>query len=243
MITLNYWTRNPSILVDELSKVRPVSTANTRIPFLTKLYREYLESEDSPAFILGAAQNYTVATLENLAQRGGRMERRAAVLALGFLGHSSSSACLSMALRDADRGVRFLADNALRSLWCRDGSDCQRQALRTVIRLISSLQFDVALEHSTRLISDAPHFAEAWNQRAIVQYHRQRFDDSMKDCRTVLTLNPLHFGAAAGMGQCQLELGQPDLALKSFRRALKLNPSLEGVRATISSLQRSKEDI
>lgn len=220
-----------------------MSRANTRTPLLTKLYREYLESEDSPAFILAASQHYTVATLESLAWRGGRMERRAAVLALGFLGHSCSSLCLANALRDADRGVRFLAENALRSLWCRDGSACQRQALRTVIQMIAARQFDLALEHSTRLISDAPHFAEAWNQRAIVQYHRREFGDSVKDCRRALNLNPLHFGAAAGMGRCQLELGQRHLALKSFRRALKLNPSLEGVRAMISSLNRSREDI
>jgi hypothetical protein len=45
------------------------------------------------------------------------------------------------------------------------------------------------------------------------------------------------------MGHCQLYLGRPQLALQSFDRALKLNPSLEGVRAVVSSLQRALEDI
>jgi hypothetical protein len=36
-----------------------------------------------------------------------------------------------------------------------------------------------------------------------------------------------------------LQLGRPRLALESFRRALALNPNLEGVRANITSLERT----
>jgi cytochrome c-type biogenesis protein CcmH/NrfG len=43
------------------------------------------------------------------------------------------------------------------------------------------------------------------------------------------------------MGQCYLQLGDFDAALESFRRALKLNPNLEGVRASVAYLERAKK--
>jgi cytochrome c-type biogenesis protein CcmH/NrfG len=41
------------------------------------------------------------------------------------------------------------------------------------------------------------------------------------------------------MGQCYLQLGDRAAALEAFRRALKLNPNLEGVRATVTYLERA----
>jgi cytochrome c-type biogenesis protein CcmH/NrfG len=43
------------------------------------------------------------------------------------------------------------------------------------------------------------------------------------------------------MGQCYLQLGDFDSALQSFRRALRLNPNLEGVRASVAYLERSRK--
>jgi hypothetical protein len=37
------------------------------------------------------------------------------------------------------------------------------------------------------------------------------------------------FGAAAGMGQCYLKMGGQVMALEAFRRALRINPNLDGV--------------
>jgi cytochrome c-type biogenesis protein CcmH/NrfG len=43
------------------------------------------------------------------------------------------------------------------------------------------------------------------------------------------------------MGQCYLQLGNYDAALESFRRALRLNPNLEGVRASVTYLERARK--
>jgi tetratricopeptide (TPR) repeat protein len=42
------------------------------------------------------------------------------------------------------------------------------------------------------------------------------------------------------MGQCYLNLGDHEEALDCFRRALRLNPELEGVRAAVQNLERAK---
>ena len=45
------------------------------------------------------------------------------------------------------------------------------------------------------------------------------------------------------MGQCYLMQDNPVAALESFRRALRLNPGMEEVRAQVIRLQRSiRED-
>ena len=103
----------------------------------------------------------------------------------------------------------------------------------------STGQYDEALLRASQLIAQAPWFAEAWNQRAIAHSGLRRFEESIRDCYQVLDINPYHFGAAAGMGQCHLDQKDPISALESFRRALKINPDLEGVRAQVVRLQRA----
>jgi tetratricopeptide (TPR) repeat protein len=218
-----------------------VSVKHGPSPAINKYYHDYLLSEESASFILRVSQRYTVGTLMRLAGSGGRIERRAAVLALGFLGDFDACVVLGRALKDGDRGVRMLAENGMRSVWCRAGNEEQRHKLRLVMRLISCGQFSDAEAHAEGLLADAPAYAEAWHQRAVARYHLGAYADAIGDAREALELNPYHFAAAAAIGQCYLELDAPRAALETFRRALQLNPGLELVRAKISSLQRAME--
>ena len=140
---------------------------------------------------------------------------------------------------DPDRGVRALAESGIRSLWCRVGSANQRRQLGLIIRMNSSHRFADAVSRATQLIDEAPWLAETWNQRAIAYFSLGRHEDSIRDCQQALELNPYHFGAASGMGQCYLHLNDRVGALECFRRALRLNPSLEGIRMHVVYLQRS----
>ena len=216
--------------------------ANCRQPTLDKLYQRFLDNENSAAFITSVSQRYTIATLERLSYRGSQTSRRAAVLALGFLGNIESNMALGEAMHDNDRGVRLLAEDGIRRLWCRVGSIAQQQRLANIIRLNNAEQFHEAIDHATDLINEAPWFAEAWNQRAVAYFHLAEYDDSANDCQQTLELNPYHFGAAVGMAHCYLELNDAFAALDNFRRALDLNPDMEGVRAQVEYLQRSLEE-
>jgi tetratricopeptide (TPR) repeat protein len=219
-----------------------VGSPGHSIPLLDRLYHAYLEDEDSAAFIHGVAQHYTNCTLERLATRGGRITRRAAVLALGYVGQYDSNAVLGQAMLDDDRGVRILAENGIRELWARVGTEAQRQQLSIIVRLNSSQQYEQAIQLASELIEQAPFFAEAWNQRAIGYYQLGQYEQSANDCHQALEINPYHFGAAVGMGHCYLELSDGFAALECFRRAIKLNPSMEDVRAQVDYLARQLED-
>ncbi len=214
-------------------------SASRRMPRLLQLYQDYLVDQNTARFAQQVGRIYTVGTLERLTCWPVVQVRRAAVLALGLLGDYSSNAALGRALNDPDPSVRLAAENGIRSLWCRFGSQGQRQLLQIIIQLNSNGQFKEAIRCASVLIEEVPQFAEAWNQRAIACYSLGLYRQAIADCRQALELNPYHFGAAAGMGQCYVQLGQYHQALECFRRALRLNPNLEGVRANIEHLQRS----
>jgi len=212
-----------------------------RRPLLERLYHRYLETEDTAGFVRAVGERYLTCTLARLAAGGSHVSRRAAVLAITFLGDFSHNAVLGRALKDRDRGVRLLADQGIRQLWRRDGSPQQRQKLTRLCRLNQNDQYDAALAAANELIAEAPWLAEAWNQRAIAHFARRRFCEAADDCHQTLELNAYHFGAAVGLAHAYLHLDEPLAALESFRRALALHPDLEDVRGQIARLERTLE--
>lgn len=209
-----------------------------RISLLERHYHSYLVDQDLATLLRGVGAKYEIGTLERLLLSGPRLTRRAAALVLGSLADFGSNSVLGMALRDEDRGVRMLAETAIRAVWCRAGSADDQQALQTVLQLNAGTEYDEAQRQATRLVEHAPQLAEAWNQRAIAHFGLHRYIESVHDCRQALELNPYHFGAAAGLGQCYLALGNQIWALESFRRALELNPGLETIRCQVTALER-----
>ncbi len=215
-----------------------MSEPTVRRPVLSELYEQFLADRDHAAFVHRVAQRYNTATLERLTIHRSRLARRAAALALGAIGDYSSNPVLGHALIDSDRGVRNLAETSIRALWCRDGNWNQQQQLTRIIALNAAEKHDAARLAAARLINENGCLAEAWNQRTIAYFALGRFAESLADCRKTLELNPFHFGAAAGLGQCLLQLGEHQSALDNFRHALKINPGLEGVRANVVYLQK-----
>jgi tetratricopeptide (TPR) repeat protein len=213
--------------------------ANT--PRLDHLYHRYLDTEESAAFIQSVSEHYLLSTLERLAAAGQHVTRRAAVLAIGYLGSFSHNATLGRALHDRDRAVRLIADNGIRNLWRRDGNQRQQERLQMIVRLNDSQHHAEAIAAATEMLDETAWFAEVWNQRAIGYFATGRWEDAANDCHQTLEINAYHFGAAVGMGHCYLEMDDPFAALECFRRAVKLNPDLEDVRAQIDYLQRTLE--
>ncbi|MCA9238593.1 MAG: tetratricopeptide repeat protein [Planctomycetales bacterium] len=212
---------------------------NHRDPVILELYQLYLDNQDSAQFIKSVARRYTCASLERLVFVGDRIARRAAVLALGFMGDFSSNAVVGQALVDRDRGVRTIAENGIRDLWRRVGSRDQRMSLGNIIRLNQTKQYDQAIRLASDLIQECPWIAEAWSQRGAAYFHLSQYDAAIRDCHQALEINPYHFTAAAGMGQCHLLQDNPVAALECFRHALRLNPGMEEVRVQVIQLQRT----
>jgi tetratricopeptide (TPR) repeat protein len=206
------------------------------------LYRTYLDSHDTAAFTSHVAQRYDQGTLERLAEHASPEIRRAAVLAIGLVGDYEANHVMGRALLDEDRTVRVLADNGIRGVWARAGSEENRRQLELVMRLNAAKRYDDAIRQASELIEKTPWFAEAWNQRGIARFALSQYAESIRDCHQALEINPYHFAAASGMGHAYLRLNNEASALECFRRALRLNPDLDAVRAEIERLKRSIGD-
>jgi len=210
-------------------------------PYLLVLYREYLERRDTQDFIRRVSQSYASGTLQRLARHRDSAVRRAAVLALGYLGDYDANHTLGCAMLDDDRTVRTIAEDGIRAVWNRAGSESERQDLAYIIRLNAAQLHREALDRASKLIERAPWFAEAWHQRAVAHQALGRLIEAIRDCHQALEINPYHFVAAVSMGQAYLQLQNSISALECFRRALRLNPDLEGVRVQVARLTRMVE--
>ena len=181
-------------------------------------------------------KRYAEGTLQRLLAHDDVRARRGAAFALGLLGTMQSNAAVAAALKDDDALVRRFAGDGLWEIWGRAGTPEQNQQLQQIGRLADA---DAARAALDALIAAAPDFAEVYNQRAIGRFRRGDFARSVEDCEAVLRLNPFHFGAAAGMGQCYLKMKKPRSALRAFEHALEINPTLDHLRDTIAALQEA----
>ena len=193
------------------------------------------------ALLLLAADGATALTRqEALADLGRATDveaRRRAIVWLGEHGTSDDVARLANALRDADAGVRRLAERALWEVWSRSGDDETDRLLDAGIAEMNARDGAAAVATFTRVIGRRPDFAEGWNKRATVYYLMGEYEKSLADCDEVMKRNPYHFGALSGYGMIYLQLGRPEQALAFFERALAVNPNLESVRETVDVLR------
>jgi tetratricopeptide (TPR) repeat protein len=211
-------------------------------PALVRDYERYLVDQDAEAFLGRVSSRYTIGGLQRVATSTDRAARRGAILALGRLGDYRSNVVLGRALVDADRGVRTLAEHGIRRLWLRIGTPSQQRHLAATSELLEHKQYDRAAQIATALVDDAPWIAQAWYFRGKAFFQLAQHEAATRDCNQALEINPYHFLAASVMGQAYLLLHDPVTALDCFRRALRLNPSMEEVRAQVIHLQRSLRD-
>ena len=147
---------------------------------------------------------------------------------------------LIAALRDADAGVRTIAEQALWAVWSRSGDARVDSLLRRGISEMDAEHLSEAIATFTQVIELKPDFAEGWNKRATVYYLAGEYRRSLADCDEVIKRNPQHFGALSGYGQIYLQLHQPEKALEYFRRAVEVNPNLDQVQSAIETLEAAE---
>jgi tetratricopeptide (TPR) repeat protein len=180
-------------------------------------------------------ERYTEGTLcRILASHPDPVSRRAAAVGIGFIGTMESNAAVAEALKDADEQVREAVAESVWEIWFRgDGGD-QTADLRRAIGLPDTDQRMAACDDVVR---EYPGYAEAYNQRAIQHFTRGAYPLAVVDCEAALRLNPYHFGAAAGLGQCYLRMQKPRAAVRAFAHALDLNPHLTDLRTQLDDLR------
>lgn len=198
------------------------SSWRARMQAATDTFRQRLETR------------YTEGTLLRLLKSPSSLARQAALTGLGLVGTMASNRGATARLHDEDPDVRRIAVDTLWSLWFRADSEANNRELQRLMRMRDR---DKALSGLDELVLKAPGFAEVYNQRAILAFRLKQFDRCIADCEKTLQLNPVHFGAQAGMAQCYLQMRKHKAALKAFRNALRIHPHMEGIADTIRALE------
>ena len=76
----------------------------------------------------------------------------------------------------------------------------------------------------TDLIIKDPNYTEGWNKRATIRYMLNDLDGSLKDIKTVLELQPRHFGAISGSGMIYFKKKKYQTALRFYKILNTIDP-------------------
>jgi tetratricopeptide (TPR) repeat protein len=127
------------------------------------------------------------------------------------------------------------------ALWMQTPSDTAALLMARAKAAMDAKQADVALKLLDAVIKLRPEYVEAWNRRATLYYMQNDYTHSLEDIEQVLSREPRHFGALAGLGMIMQDLGDDKRALDAFRKALAVNPHLERVPDLVKTLTEKVE--
>jgi hypothetical protein len=130
----------------------------------------------------------------------------------------------------ADPNTAGLIEDEIWETWTRHPDPAAERAMNRAIAAIAGRHWDDAQGLLDDLVRAWPLWPEAWNKRATLAFLTGRDDDSARDIRRTLELEPRHFGAIAGFVQICLRSGQPAAALVASEAALSLHPHLQAMR-------------
>jgi tetratricopeptide (TPR) repeat protein len=164
--------------------------------------------------------------------------RRAGVERLAEIGLMVDAAAVLDRLADADPRVRIAAEASILQIWSRSGDVQIDKLFAQGVQQMQTSALDDALTTFNEVVRCKPDFAEGWNKRATIYFLLGQNEKSLQDCDEVFRRNPRHFGALSGAGQIHLQLGNPRRALEFFRRAVEVNPNLDGPVEMIPLLEQ-----
>lgn len=201
--------------------------------------RPLIARNDVCALVDSLEARWTPTQIASLLASGNVDARKVAALCLSLIGGKCALEPLRRALADSDPVVHQMAEHAMWSIWFRAGSEEANCKLARGAMALEKRDFQCACRHFSRAIEMDPDFAEPYNQRAIANYLREEYVDSIADCRQAIQRMPCHFGAWAGKGHSHAHLGNIAEAIRCYSHALEINPGLDGIRLAVKQLRCS----
>jgi len=127
------------------------------------------------------------------------------------------------------------------ALWLVSGSDTCNLLMTRVKAAVDAENYDLAIRLLDAIIELRPQYVEAWNRRATIFFLKKDYASSLSDLRQVLSREPRHFGALAGLGAILQDIGDEKDALDAYRRALAVHPRLKGLPDKVKALTEKIE--
>ena len=165
--------------------------------------------------------------------------RRAEAIAwIAKHGRIADQPLLLVRLRDEHEAVRAYAEHGLWLLWTRSDDPGIDRLMADGVEQMQSGRLAQAIATFGEIIRRKPAFAEGWNKRATAYFLAGDYRRSLADCDEVMKRNASHFGALSGYGQIYFRLEQYARAIEYWRRALEVNPNMDGVEHNIEGAEQ-----
>jgi len=140
-----------------------------------------------------------------------------------------------------DDDIAKQVENRIWAIWLASGSDTADLLMTRVKGAIEAKDTNLAIQLLGSIIEIKPDYIEAWNRRATLFFGLKDYGRAMADIREVLSREPRHFGALAGLGMILEELGDDKQALDAFRQALAVNPRMQKIPDHVKALTEKVE--
>ena len=126
--------------------------------------------------------------------------------------------------------------NLIERRWSRSGSDTADLLMSRAGDAIQAKDHALAIELLDRVVTLKPEWAEAWHRRATAFFLLDDPVSAIADIQRVLTREPRHFGAWAGLGHIYMASGDKKHALEAYRKALAIHPHLAKLKEIVERL-------
>jgi len=146
-------------------------------------------------------------------------------------------------LKNSENAEAIEIENKIWKIWLTHPSDDRRGFRLTELLTQGSLLIkrrELIKAHGifSQIILEDPKWSEAWNKRATVLYMLGRYQKSQNDINEVLKIEKRHFGALHGQGLVQTKLKNYKIAIKSYKEAQKIYPSMRAPKVMIQQLKK-----
>lgn len=132
-------------------------------------------------------------------------------------------------------------EEQLERLWSHSGSPSADLLLQRGQEALNDNDLKTAGAVLKALTRVAPNFSQAWHLRAMADIEAEDYADALASLRRTLQLEPRNFNAMMELGGILEDFNDKPRALAIYRRALTLNPFVEGARDRVRELERAVE--
>ena len=115
--------------------------------------------------------------------------------------------------------------NEIREVLTISGSATVDFLMESSARAMNDKRYGAALDFLDQVTLLEPDYVEGWNRRATLHYLLGNYPKAMSDSARVLTLEPRHLGALAGVAGILQETGHDKQALEAWESYLSFYPA------------------
>ncbi|MBC7281749.1 hypothetical protein [Hoeflea sp.] len=120
--------------------------------------------------------------------------------------------------------------------WRDSGSATVNLLMQWADKAVTDNKNGLALDLLDQVIVLKPDYVEGWNRRATLHFMMGNHGKSMVDINRVLTLEPRHFGAIAGMAAILSASGNDELELRAWEQMLEIYPANRQAQEKVGEL-------